>query len=358
MNDIIHCPICGYENIGKFFVEIRIDGYECPICGRFAIPNPPWNDFLNDPEFRKKAPSIAASRKLNDMDGYVLITKDNMPDNPKDLKINFTPIDPESFLSEYPRNNAEIFDIVLLNLGRLSESVMSIISIKPNVDKYILYAQNTREVRIMLTTLKEMGYISGMGINPEVPKNELIEICKARLTPKGWQRIKELEDARAFEHSDKAFLAMWFDDKTKPLRRAIKEAVERAGYNPEDMIVDETRHTDYIMNKVLNMIDDARFVIADFTCAPEDHQNIKNGVRGGVYFEAGYARGQGKTVIHTCRNNDDSKKRLHFDIQQIVTSRWDLDETGKEIKDREKFIDDLAQTIMASVGRGPRYHKK
>ena len=58
------------------------------------------------------------------------------------------------------------------------------------------------------------------------------------------------------------------------------------------------------------MIRAAPFVVADFT-----------GNRNGVYFEAGYARAIGNTVIHTCRTKHFAK--AHFDIKQINTLTWD-----------------------------------
>jgi hypothetical protein len=53
----------------------------------------------------------------------------------------------------------------------------------------------------------------------------------------------------------------------------------------------------------LNKVDDvivaeirrSRFLVADFTCEPGK-------VRGGVYFEAGFARGLNIPIIWTCRD--------------------------------------------------------
>ena len=119
-------------------------------------------------------------------------------------------------------------------------------------------------------------------------------------------------------------------------------------------MVDETHHNDYIMDKVVNMIDEARFVIADFTCVPEVIQGdkISKGVRGGVYFEAGYARGRGKQVIHTCRKDSESEKRLHFDVGQINTIFW-KEENGVVKSFDHNFIEVLKERIIRTVGKGP-----
>ncbi len=50
-------------------------------------------------------------------------------------------------------------------------------------------------------------------------------------------------------------------------------------------------------------------VVADFT-----------GQRQGVYYEAGFARGIGITVIPTCR--EDETEKLHFDTRQYNHIVW------------------------------------
>ena len=144
----------------------------------------------------------------------------------------------------------------------------------------------------------------------------------------------------------------WFDaEHTTAIRDAIKEAIVASGYLP--IVIDEVPHSDFIMNRVINEINESRFIVADFTSVKENESDdrIKGGVRGGVYFEAGYARGQRKKVFHTCRWDSESEKRLHFDVKQINTLFWEPDDT-KGIKNRDKFIDDLKQSIWAEGGKG------
>ena len=47
--------------------------------------------------------------------------------------------------------------------------------------------------------------------------------------------------------------------------------------------------------------------------------SVNKGVRGGVYFEAGYANSKDKEVICTCYDDEASQKRRHFDIMQLNT---------------------------------------
>ncbi|GAI27661.1 unnamed protein product [marine sediment metagenome] len=57
---------------------------------------------------------------------------------------------------------------------------------------------------------------------------------------------------------------------------------------------------------------------------PEEDNKTKvtGGVRGGVYWEAGMAYGMGKTVIQTCIATEESKRRIHFDLNQYRTIFW------------------------------------
>lgn len=78
------------------------------------------------------------------------------------------------------------------------------------------------------------------------------------------------------------------------------------------------------------MIRVAPFVVADFT-----------GNRGGVYFEAGFARGLNIPVIHTCRKS--RFDAAHFDIQQINTIVWEQPEELDEM---------LLHRIRGTLGEG------
>jgi len=82
------------------------------------------------------------------------------------------------------------------------------------------------------------------------------------------------------------------------------------------------------------------------------------GVRGGVYWEAGMAYGLGKTVIQTCRDDNEAKRRIHFDLNQYQTMPWKQDELNTEVRPLSSSISDptfterLAQRILATIGKG------
>ena len=108
-----------------------------------------------------------------------------------------------------------------------------------------------------------------------------------------------------------------------------------------------------LKDKVLNEISEAKFLIADLTSLPE--KNASTGVRGGVYYEAGYAAGQGLQVILTCR--DDAKDRIHFDLKQFFGIFWKETDDGKLTALGFDFVDFLKNHIIKTVGPGPNYEK-
>lgn len=359
------CFLCKHPKAQKEINQQSrwIINYDCPVCGSYQIGRDIIQDVetssfiqinnnrMKNDEFREMASIIAAELKLQGMDQYLLLYdhKHNELKHNSDYTTNFFPsIGLSDFLSKRPINPIEIFDKTMLNLSRM---------IKKHYDEYILkkvpeayigecayfYSPSFDKVIITCDFLRGLELIS-------IRKDTLPSELRIKITSKGWQKIAELENAKAFKNSDKAFLAMWFNEETDVLYDAVRKALEQAGYCPEGIRVDDTHHNDFIMNKVINMINDARFVIADFTCTKEDTKDkkVKNGVRGGVYFEAGYARGQNKEVIHTCRDDDESKKRMHFDTEQIYRITWNP-------SNMDKFIEDLRNQILVTVGKGPHF---
>ena len=106
------------------------------------------------------------------------------------------------------------------------------------------------------------------------------------------------------------------------IRQGTKAAVEATGN--EVYYVDLDAHNGNISDKIIEEIRNCKFLVADFTC-----QNA------GVYYEAGYAKGIGKTVIYTCRQDD--FVNVHFDIKQIQFVIW-TDENDLEDKLKEQII--------------------
>ena len=127
---------------------------------------------------------------------------------------------------------------------------------------------------------------------------------------------------------------MWFDDSmTDALDNGFELAIMDAGYKP--FRIDRKEHINKIDDEIIAEIRRSRFLVADFT-------HGKDGARGGVYYEAGFARGLGLPVIFACR--EDVLDTLHFDTNHYNHIVWTdpVDLRGK-----------LKNRILAVIGQGP-----
>ena len=187
------------------------------------------------------------------------------------------------------------------------------------------------EVQYLLIYLDKQGWIE---LRKYPPNKYTIEV-EYTLTVEGYARLAELEKTNA--ESTKGFVAMWFDDSTqKAWEEGIKLGIEDAGYKP--VRIDEQEHNDKIDDRIIAEIRRSRFVVADFTQG-------EDGARGGVYYEAGFAKGLGIEVIFTCR--EDALEHVHFDTRQYNHIVW---------KTPEELREGLVDCISAVIGDGP--HKE
>jgi hypothetical protein len=167
------------------------------------------------------------------------------------------------------------------------------------------------------------------------------------LTFKGYQRVEAIRSVLPL--TEQAFVAMWFSDQMEGIfEQAIEPAINAAGYRA--MVINKKEHNNQIVDEIVAEIRKSKFVVADFTCGTfETTQRDKAGLsilqelpRGGVYFEAGFAKGLGREVIWTVRS--DMLKHLHFDTKQYNFIDWT---DTADLKNR------LKARIEATVGIGP-----
>ena len=179
------------------------------------------------------------------------------------------------------------------------------------------------EVQYLLTYMKESKWIS-------VVHNESI-----RITVEGYARV---QTQKTNADSSQAFIAMWINDETDNLYNlCIRNAVEAAGYKPYrvDKDINEQVDSGTLDAIIIGQIRRSRFLIADFT-------HGSDGIRGSVYFEAGFAYGLGIPVIFSCKK--DQLDKLQFDVRQYPYIAW---ETHDELREG------LEQRILKWIGQGP-----
>ena len=127
---------------------------------------------------------------------------------------------------------------------------------------------------------------------------------------------------------------MWFHDSTdNAFAQGIEPAIAEAGYQP--LRIDQKEHVNRIDDEIVAEIRRSRFVVADFT-------HGKDGARGGVYHEAGFAHGLNLPVIFTCKK--DPEITLHFDTDHY---NHIFRTTTAELREK------LKNRILAVIGEGP-----
>ena len=208
-------------------------------------------------------------------------------------------INVDEFLAQFPSSADQFFDRALLNMSRMVTHPAMRVVFSGNIAPLFC---DDQDAGTMLEQLEGMGYIA-IGDRGPGP----------RITPKGWQRIKQL--GAPGRTSRQVFVAMWFDPSRNSFYQdGIRPAVEADGIT-QALRIDGKEHNSKIDDEIIAEIRRSRYVVADFT-----------GDRGGVYFEAGFALGLGLPVIWCVDENDVG--RLHFDTRQynhiIYTSSEDL----------------------------------
>lgn len=124
----------------------------------------------------------------------------------------------------------------------------------------------------------------------------------------------ELSQINSISESKEAFVAMWFDQSVNGLfDSAIKPAIESCGYKA--IRIDKTEMNDRIDDQIIASIKRAKFLVADFTAENFRSKGRKiHAARGGVYYEAGFAHGLGKSVIFMVEESQIND--IHFDTRQ------------------------------------------
>jgi len=321
------CPICGKENISIscFSASGEYLYYNCPDCGNFFAPDIDYDELKKYPQYYPKfkynfnhLKSYLFYHETNDRAFLIPQKEYEVLDKPQYAKIyNLTN---EMVENWYPKNFAEKIDKILLKIYSWLPYDGCKISIDNKIAQLFFYdnkvpRQNKKEegidertqVKYILDYLKENKYIIVDDYNAHV----------VQLTPKALERIYELQ--KYSTNNKNVFVAMKFGEETQALREKLKEGLE--GFNVR--IMDEIEHNHQIVPEMLYEIRNSKFVIAELS-----HHN------NGAYYEAGYALGLGKEVIHICQK-DELTNGLHFDVAQVNTIVYEnIDEIPEKLKKR------------------------
>lgn len=236
------------------------------------------------------------------------------------------------FLAEQSSSIGEVLEIFPLGLGhgefrnelKVTHSAMA-------------WSESTadEELGVLTDYLAGQGWIkkdremyNGMGIY----RARGLYLCRVEV--QGYSRIEEITTN---PDSSQCFVAMWFDAGMNAVyEKGFRAAIQAAGYTP--LRIDQKPDLiGAIDDAIIAEIRRSRFVVADFT-------HGASGARGGVYYEAGFARGLGLPVIFTCRK--DMIDEAHFDTRQFNHILW-------EPENPEDLREQLTNRIVAAIGQGP-----
>jgi hypothetical protein len=308
-----HCPVCESKAIHDADVTMTIILIVCPICGKYRY-NSMAHEFVKEQKLKPDSKAYRISYYLRTVADrgfgqrnndfypvYRLEDFERMIDTP-DIPV----IDKMNSLLRF----------IVQNSSFLGEQI----PFDGSTDYSALNARNGKEATNYLAALVKRGLLQQ--VNPPAVSNPLVSV-----TVDGWAEVERI--AQSGGESFSGFIAMWFDPSRAEFDKAIARAIESSGYLP--VRIDRVEHTNRIDDEIIARIRQAKFMIADFT-----------GQRNGVYFEAGFMLGLGRTVIWLCHKTQLDK--VHFDTRQYNTIDYaDATELERRLRIR----------IEALLGKGP-----
>lgn len=211
--------------------------------------------------------------------------------------------------------------------GEIGSTIPALDVRTPYYDRALAWSESTGRDEIVFLSdyLFQKGWVKIV--------EYVVDIERVTVTVDGYARIDSLKTS---VDSSQAFVAMWFDDKMNDAyEKGIKPAIEQSGYTP--MRIDRKPDVDKLDDDIIADFRRSRFLIADMT-------HGKDGARGSVYFEAGFADGLGIPIIYTCRS--DLVSKVHFDTRQYACIGW---KKGEEAELQRPLL----QRIRARIGEGP-----
>jgi len=319
----VACPICGTLADQSGIHNFNLALYECGSCGRYVI-----GEYLTKIDKDIFASYLLFNCNLfligDEIINYFIGSEETFEyfnkEHPNSRIIRINEVE-----NWYPKDFSERVDYILLGLAKLSDytgksiSVIgqkgnSLLFIKRYIGDKLLSKENIDEQNVFIRE-----YLS----DQKLVKSEYNQLI---LLPKGMERIDELQ--KNLSNNKKVFIAISFSEEMKVVQEKIEEGIRRSGYIPN--VMNKSEHNNQIVPEILYQIRQSKFIVAEFSTN-----------NNGAYYEAGYAAGLGKEVIHIC-NDDKFRKKGHFDIKQKSTVLW---ETIDDIPEA------LFKRIEATIGK-------
>lgn len=317
MSQTNSCFLCGFSStvtgLDHFDTLYRVS---CKTCGDYVITDDACQTIQDNryAHSRWKISTYIRRYNIEASDRKILsiyADSKNAQSNQHRVAIGY-----EDAMNAIPTDVTSRLDIALLNLAKLSPSLGHRVPVSMS-DHPLLCAENKLALLRIIDALAKMGLLVDSG---GASQDRGLEI-----SVEGWKKVAELMRGNRFT-SKQGFVAMWFDPSMDDTYKdGFKAGIEAAGFSA--LRISDKQHNDQITDQIIAEIRRSRFVVADFT-----------GNRGGVYYEAGFAKGLGIEVIWTCR--EDHLKDVHFDTKGFSHLVW---KTPEDLKDK------LSNRIRATV---------
>ena len=309
------CPLCNHSTQPNSYDPIsQLYFYNCPVCGNYKATSKFTRYYSGSTPHTDRAALSGYVREMNSLNKLdITISTENYQD------ILNSPI--------IARSVSEKLKKLILYLYRKTNALGEIVSINELYDYSTCYAINPDEYTALAKEAQKRGYL-------------IYRSLELKLTYEGILFAEKL--TAETQLSDSAFVAMWFSPEVQLIyEAAIKPAIEAEECGRfKAFRVDNHEHNNDITDEIIAGIKACRFMVADLT-----------GYRGGVYYEAGFAKGLGKPVIFTCRKDwfdgeispegEKIKERVHFDINHQNIIVW---ENPDDLKQR--IINRIRATII------------
>jgi len=273
------CPLC--SGLAKYSGDLPETHFDCAVCGHFGITF----ELRHDRDMQgKHHPYLSAATRKADASGRRLrldmANWHQLEDEQRSIRV-----------SEKLRDLLRLVAEKCVTPG-------GVWIVNPPIDYPLIAARDSAELQSYLSYLCERGLLSY--------QSHVRGRFHCRLLIPSWQELEPMPSPGGVP--GRCFVAMSFDPSLESAYLSgIKPAIEECGFNAVWMR--EIATNQGITDRIMSEIRLAQFVIADFT-----------GQRGGVYFEAGFARGLGREVIWACR--EDELNRVHFDTKHFGHVVW------------------------------------
>jgi hypothetical protein len=297
------CPICNLNVVNRetAFLENGDLHVNCSRCSPYHITN--------------SAVAHLATTGAEDHFQLSAYLRQNGKKNIRTTRVTRSNIRKYMTKARIPDGILETIDQILIELPSMRRATGNRISVISHIDYPLFGLTKSSEVDYLVDIMQEGGYIER-----EASGRPIL------ITLQGYRRIDELR--RSASQSDRAFLAMWFPDRTDEpewyqrlthvFEAKINRSLDLCGFKGPYR-VDRDPHNEKGDDRIEASIRRSSLVVADFT-----------GLRGGVYYEVGLARGLGIPVVWTCHKEYIDK--LHFDTRQFNHICWEEEtDIGREL---------------------------